>query len=216
MLNNGLKEIRFRYVLFDLGGVLLNIDYNRTIRAFRDLGFENFNVAYSQSRQDGVFDDFETGRIGREGFIGKIKDMANAELSEDQIVSAWNAMLLDFPQHRLVMLQELNAKYPLFLLSNTNEIHFRAFNENFRSTYKMEFDSLFNKAYYSHRIGMRKPNREIFELVCDEQAIEPDNLLFIDDSIQHVEGARKMGIQGLLLTEEKDIKDLLIESGVLT
>src|SRR5690606_39186654 len=111
------------------GGVLLNIDYNLTEKAFREAGIENFATIYSQLQQTPVFDDFETGRIDEQTFIQAMQQAAGHLVTQEQIVSAWNAMLLDFPLRRLQLLQQLRHHHDLFLLSNTNSIHETAFNE---------------------------------------------------------------------------------------
>ena len=114
-------------IIFDLGGVLLNIDYALTIKAFESHGVSNFEEVYSQAKQTDLFDKFETGKITENEFIEGIKSLIRKDIQKNQILEAWNAMLLDFPKERLSLLQEASKHYRIFLLSNTNETHITAF-----------------------------------------------------------------------------------------
>ena len=118
-----------RHIIFDLGGVLLNIDYQKTEQAFIQLGITNFAAMYSQLKQSTLFDDFETGAISTKHFIGALQHASGIDTSDKDIIHAWNSMLLDFPLRRLQVLQQLRAHYDLLLLSNTNEIHEASFNK---------------------------------------------------------------------------------------
>lgn len=199
-----------RYIIFDLGGVLLNIDYSKTEQAFESLGITDFKQRFSQLSQDHFFDDWETGRLPREAFFEGMRQAAGRALSDAQITEAWNAMLLNFPLRRLQILQQLRLRYDLFLLSNTNELHEEAFHEILRQA--CGWDSLghfFEKIYFSHRVGLRKPSHEIFELVLQQNGLQPEHTLFIDDSPQHIQSAAGLGIQTIFLQPgmsiEKDI-----------
>ena len=204
-------------ILFDLGGVLLNIDYTITERAFREMGLFKFNDIYSQSRQDGLFDDFEKGLIGRNEFVSQIQDYFRDEIpSESAIEQAWNAMLIDFPDTRLEMLKMLKADHDLFLVSNTNEIHYEAFKEIFNEAYPEDFSSFFNRDYYSHQLGMRKPDAEIFEHIIDENSLDPTKTLFIDDSKQHIKAAKKLKFNTLQLKKGQEVVVVLHELSILT
>lgn len=199
-----------RHIIFDLGGVLLNIDYQLTEKAFVDLGITNFAEMYSQLQQTSLFDDFEVGRISAAEFIKSLKDASGVNVSDREITDAWNAMLLDFPLRRLQILQQLRTYYDLILLSNTNEIHEAAFNEILASQNGIpNIGAFFDRVYLSHRIGMRKPDVAVFERIIAENQLQKEHTLFIDDSPQHVEGARAAGIQAIWLekgmTIEQDI-----------
>lgn len=203
-----------RHIIFDLGGVLLNIDYAATEKAFEALGVNDFRERYSQLSQNTFFDDWETGKLGREEFIlGMRTASGNDTLTDEQILNAWNAMLLDFPLRRLQLLQQLRNHYDLFLLSNTNEIHEAAFNALLMKT--CGFNSIahfFDKVYLSHRVGARKPGKEIFQQILDENGLQPEHTLFIDDSPQHIETANSLGIQTIYLEKGMTIEDNIFRS----
>lgn len=196
-----------RHIIFDLGGVLLNIDYQLTEKAFQNLGVESFPEIYSQLRQTSLFDDFETGRIGKDAFFDQLRSIGNINCTDEQMTGAWNAMLLDFPKRRLQLLQQLRGGYDLLLLSNTNEVHEQAFNKILYQDHSINNIALFfDKVYYSHKVGMRKPDAEVFERVLGDNGLSAEHTLFIDDSPQHVEGARKVGIQSIWLEKGMTIE----------
>jgi glucose-1-phosphatase len=197
-----------KHIIFDLGGVLLNIDYKRTEQAFVEAGIADFPQLYSQLQQTELFDRFETGRISSEEFIMALRAIAPPTVTAEQIVAAWNAMILDYPLRRLQLLQQLRLYYDLVLLSNTNELHEHAFNTLLSRTHGMPTIAVFfDKVYLSHRVGMRKPDVALFRRVLDECGFKPEETLFIDDSPQHIEGARQAGIRTILLEKGMTIED---------
>lgn len=196
-----------RHIIFDLGGVLLNIDYLRTEQAFVKLGIENFHELYSQARQSDLFDRFETGQVKEAGFVAALQQLAGIPISAEQVKDSWNAMLLDFPLKRLQLLQQLRLYYDLVLLSNTNEIHEAAFSKMLQEERGMGLGAFFDKVYLSHRIGMRKPSKEVFRYILEENGFTAEHTLFIDDSIQHIEGAKEAGIQTIYLEKGMTIED---------
>jgi glucose-1-phosphatase len=196
-------------IIFDLGGVILNIDYNLTKQAFEKLGLKEFEKFYSQATQKKIFDDFETGRISAEAFRMELRRITSLVISDECIDDAWNAMLLDLPLDRVELLQHLKTKYRLFLLSNTNEIHIQTFSKYLETGFGFKnMSHLFEKEYLSYKVGLRKPDEKIFELVILENKLRREETLFIDDSIQHVEGAGKAGLNALLLEKGKTIMEL--------
>lgn len=196
-------------IIFDLGGVVLNLDYQATIDAFKKLGKQNFDELYTQANQDKIFDQYETGQISSPQFRDYFRKFLSESISDDQIDAAWNKLLLNLPKERIELLYELKEKYPIFLFSNTNDIHLKCFRQIIKHSFGDEdlLEKVFNKTYYSHLLGMRKPNIEAFQYILDEQSLTAERTLFIDDSIQHIEGARKLGIQTIHLTD-REITDL--------
>jgi len=198
-----------KHIIFDLGGVLLNIDYNLTEQAFIKLGITRFKEIYSQLTQSSLFDDLETGKISTEKFVSTLQQYSEINLTQEEIITAWNAMLIEMPIRRLQLLQQLRLHYDLILLSNTNEIHEAAFTKIIKETHGQLLPAFFDKIYYSHRVGLRKPSTEIFERVLEENRFIAEHTLFIDDSPQHIEAAKTVGIKTILLEKgmsiEKDI-----------
>jgi putative hydrolase of the HAD superfamily len=196
-------------VILDLGGVLLNIDYEKTRKAFAGLGIEDFNAHYNQFKGSTLFDDLETGKIKEVDFYRAFREQTGLKTKDEQIREAWNAMLLDFPSARVQFLKDLRKKYRLFLLSNTNAIHHDEFQRHFRETSKLNsIDDLFDKAYYSHLIGSRKPETEPFEHILKEQNLKAGETLFIDDTQSNLKGATALGIQTIHLQPPTKVEDL--------
>ena len=188
-----------RNLILDLGGVILNIDYHRTIDAFEALGIPFVDKLYSQAMQSTLFDDLETGMITEADFFNGMRKLAGKSVSDEEIRTAWNALLLDLPAQNIEALKKLKSKYRLFLLSNTNLIHAKAYTESIIKVYgSFVFDDIFEKMYLSHIIHLRKPNPEIFEYVLKDSNLNREETVFVDDSIQHVESARSIGIKSVL------------------
>jgi HAD superfamily hydrolase (TIGR01509 family) len=199
-----------RNIIFDLGGVLLNIDYQATASAFHQLGVSDFNQWFSQYHANELFSGLETGIQEEEAFVKQIQYLLPKPASETAILNAWNAMLLDFRPASIAFLPQLAKTYRLFLLSNTNEIHLRAFQEKYTAFFEgRKLDDLFEAAYYSHRIGFRKPNPESYQYVLNQHHLKPQETLFIDDSLPNIEAAQKIGIQTIHLLPGLQIEDLI-------
>ena len=197
-------------IIFDLGGVLLNIDYKLTIDAFEKLGVKNTASFYGKKVQNPIFDKIEMGEISPKAFLELLqKQTHNASLKE--VENAWNAMLLDLPQKRLECIKKLKNTYKIFLLSNTNKIHMNAFKRNIGNTKWSEFISLFDKMYLSHDIGYRKPNKEAFQIILKENDLQKIEVVFIDDSLQHIKAAENLGIKCHYLQETEDITEIFLD-----
>ena len=201
---------KIKNIIFDLGGVILDINYQATIDAFAQLGISNFSKLYSQKSQQKLFDQFETGHVSSKDFVKGIQQMHSVQVSNELIVKAWNAMLKGVKKNKLDYIKSLRNQYHTILLSNTNEIHIAAFEEEMSHKQLLtQFKSCFEKIYYSSRMGLRKPHTICFEKVLKEQQINPKETLFIDDSIQHIEGAKGCGIKAVLFPQNGIIQDWL-------
>ena len=200
---------QIKNIIFDLGGVLLNVDYHKTADAFKRLGVHQFDNLYSQANANHLFEDLETGNIKESDFYTTISQYCVPDTSQDQLLSAWNEILLDFRKSSLEYLKKLGEKYKLYLFSNTNSIHLTAFNKILQEqTGEASLDDYFTKSYYSHVIGKRKPYPETFTWLLEDAGIKADETLFIDDSIKNIEGAKQAGIKTHLLLPEEKIEDL--------
>ena len=196
-------------IIFDFGGVLIDIDYHRCVQSFQKLGFTDFHRWYSQLKQNHLFDDLETGRITSQEFRERIRHVSQLTLSDKTIDEAWNSILIGLPPENIELIKRLRSKYRLFLLSNTNSIHERAFTAMIEMEYgKNILPDLFERIYYSHRIGMRKPHPDIFLHVMRENNLLPEETIFIDDSPQHIEGAKKAGLQTIFLEKGKKVTEI--------
>lgn len=205
-------------VLLDLGGVLIDVDYHRTAAAFNALGFDGFEAIYSKAQQDHLFDGFEVGALTPEVFRSRIQALHGQGITAGQVDACWNAMLGRIPPERIALLQALRARYRLLLLSNTNAIHVPAFERIIAEHNGIaDFRGLFDGAYYSCEIGLRKPDAEAFHHVLGRHGADPARTLFVDDSIQHVVGARAAGLQAEHLElKQEDVLGLVNRLGLLS
>lgn len=203
-------------IVFDLGGVIINLDIPRTISEFNKISIKPFESIYTQLQQSPIFDLFDKGQISESDFFLQLKDHLKEVVTDTQMKEAWNAMLLDFPIHRLQLLSALKSNYRIFLLSNTNETHITQLESDLYKEHGYKnLEPFFEKVYYSCRIGMRKPDSEIFEFVLNQNNLNAHETIFIDDSPQHIAGAIKTGIHSYLLQRDKDVSDLITELSLL-
>jgi len=201
---------KIKNIIFDLGGVIINLDMQATIKAFVDLGINDFENIYSQLSQTSLFDQFDKGLITENYFFNSLKNQFDLKKPLHELERSWNAMLLDFPKHRLDSLMTYKKSHRTFLLSNTNETHIREFYKTLQDNHGMrDLDQFFDKTYFSCRVNMRKPDKEIFELVLKQNHLDPSETLFIDDTIHHVEGAKRVGLQAVLLKKGEEFDEVL-------
>jgi len=201
--------LQIENIIFDLGGVILNIDNKKTEEAFSKLGAKEFGRYFGHGFAASFFRKYEIGRISDQQFVNELKKMIGTAVPDKMIVDAWNALLLDFPIKRIALLNELRTKYRLFLFSNTNALHLQAL----RLIYSNEFaggdlDNHFEKAYYSHLLGMRKPDKESYEFIIRENKLNAALTLFVDDAKINVEGANSVGLKGFYLEPKMEITDI--------
>jgi glucose-1-phosphatase len=196
-------------IIFDLGNVLLDIDYSKTITAFEELGFKNFKTDFAPQAMGTLFQQIETGKIGEETFYEAIKAKSKTPITNTQIKNAWNALLLNFRTESLSFLEKISLQYKLYLFSNTNSIHLAKFEEIFtRDTGKPSLDAYFTKAYYSNIIGYRKPDAAAYAFVLNDANIIAGETLFIDDLEINIEGAKALDIQTHLLLPDERVQQL--------
>lgn len=186
-------------IIFDLGGVIVNIDYMKTQQHFEDLGLTSFGEVYSQAAQSGLFDLYEKGLMDSDTFRSRLRQLApEFKVSDKDLDAAWNAMILDLPSARLEVLYSLKSKVRTFLLSNTNEIHIDCFHNQLKVEHgKDNLSDYFEKVYYSYEVQLRKPDKEIFQHVINKNSLAVKRTLFIDDTIRHIESARSLGLECL-------------------
>jgi glucose-1-phosphatase len=191
-------------IIFDLGAVILNINYQNTIDKFTKLGVNNAATFYSKKVQTNLFNQIETGMISSNEFLKALqKETKNANIN--QVEKAWNAMLLDLPDERIQLIEKLKNNYSIYLLSNTNAIHIDAIKKQLGKRKWLAFCKLFDKMYLSHELGLRKPDVKIFEYILNEQKLKAEEVFFIDDSPQHIASAKKIGIHCHHLLDDENI-----------
>ncbi len=190
-------------IIFDYGNVIFEIDFKKAQSALHQLGITDVEQFFAHKSHNNLFDDFETATITPDEFRAGIRSAANNEnISNAEIDAAWNSLLIGVPPTIHDVLLKVKEKYRTFLLSNNNEIHYDYIMAYLKKEHEMEnLEHLFEKAYFSQHMFLRKPNVEIFEQVIKENNLVPEETLFIDDSPQHIEGAKKAGLNTLLMDE---------------
>lgn len=183
-----------KLIVFDYGGVIIDLYPEKTRSAFWKLGLKNPDELYSPLGQVGLFDEFDKGLVDPTEFLNELKKYFPPSVKTNQIVDAWNAMLGNISTEKLSYVSQLKDKYQVCLLSNTNEIHLEYIQaKNQSSVLNKSLEDNFHKVYYSCRLGMRKPEKEIFEFVMNMHNVNPQEILFIDDTQMHIEGATTCG-----------------------
>ncbi len=196
-------------IIFDFGDVFINLDKKATPLTLKKLGLIEWS-----SQIDSLNINFEKGLITRSDFIvGLNKLVPNA--SPEEVLIAWNGVLLDFPIYRLEFLEKISKKYQLFLLSNTDSIHINNFKETNGDDFYNRFYNCFKKIYFSYDLGMRKPDVEIYNFVINNNNLNPEKTLFVDDNFDNIEGAKKTGLQVWHLQKGKEDVIELLDKGIL-
>lgn len=195
-------------IILDYGNVVFMIDFKKAQDAFEQLGVENVTSVFAHKQQNELFDLFDKGAITKAQFRDGIRKITeNYSLQDQEIDDAWNALLVGVPKGKHDILRQLKARYRTFLLSNNNEIHYEYCMQHLNEKHNIENnDIFFEKAYYSHLMGMRKPDKEIFEHVLAQHGLIPKETLFVDDSPQHLTTAEKLGIKTVLCSKEQPLE----------
>ncbi len=196
-------------IVFDLGNVLLNLDFDASIQAFRNLGLNSEVVNRQQAYADPVFYELEVGKATPEAFRKQVRRiLKNPEATDQQIDDAWCAMIRDIPAKRVEMLKMLAKNYDVYLFSNTNAIHIRRLHQEFRDIHEIEFPSLFVKDFYSHEIHERKPDLASYQKVIELSGIIPEETLFVDDLEKNISGAEKAGLKTFWLKDGMEVAEV--------
>jgi FMN phosphatase YigB (HAD superfamily) len=207
-----------RNIIFDYGNVIFEINFKHTQTALSKLGISNIEAFFAHKNHNSLFDDFEVAGITAEDFRAGIRIAAkNQHLTDEEINEAWNSLLIGVSANNHDVLLAVKEKYRTFLLSNNNEIHYDWIVDHIKAKYGIEnYDGFFEKAYFSHLMKLRKPNLNIFEQVLKENQLNPAETLFIDDSPQHIEGAKKAGLQTLFMdVHPEQLREFLQQHNLL-
>lgn len=200
---------RFPVIIFDLGGVIINLDFDLTRKGIEQLGQLTYNQVFEHPNKTRLFNQYETGSISTAEFRNQLRSIIHSTCSDAELDRVWNAMLLDIPPQRIELLYHLRQSHRLFLLSNTNQMHQHFFEAYLMAQYgKNVFTEVFEKVYYSHLLGLRKPNTDIFDAVISDAGINPADAVFIDDYLPNVEGAIQAGLNGYYLQPSESILDI--------
>lgn len=188
---------QLEHVVLDFGGVLYNIDHHRTGRAFEALGAEGFSEEFRHGQQAALFDQLERGNISEQEFLKVLQGRCAPGTTEQQVLDAWNAVLIGLRPEALDWLHSLSRHFDLVLFSNTNGIHATHFEQQILNSDQKRFSSYFRQIVYSHRLGQRKPDTAAYDLVAETCGLDPSKTLMIDDTRDNVYGAVSAGWYGV-------------------
>ncbi len=195
-------------IIFDLGGVVLNIDYDGPHKVLTQMGISGFGEKYSKAGQELLFDNLETGKISPDAFRQGFREVTGLNFDDTKIDHIWNAIILDFPPARIALLKDLKKQYRTFLLSNTNSIHFDFYTKQLKEIHQVEWEDIFEDLFFSFNIGLKKPDPAIYRYTLGKTGIKPEHTLFIDDLYSNIEPARQCGIKTIHLKDNRDISDI--------
>ena len=196
-------------LIFDFGGVLIDLDINQCILNFNRLGLENVEQYLNNFAQSGFFMQLEKGQISAVEFRNEIRKLTPNELTDAQIDEAWCSFLLEIPEEKLEMLIELRKKFRVVLLSNTNIIHFPNSEKLLFTNKGRQLSEYFDRCYLSYEMKMAKPDLQIFKNILASENVQPNECLFLDDGLKNTLQAQKLGIQTYLVNEHEDLSFLL-------
>lgn len=194
-------------IVFDLGGVIAELDTQRPIDRFKEIGVADADKLLDPYEQKGVFLEFEQGKIDTETFRQRLSEHAGKELSLDDIYYGWMGFMLDVPQYKLDYILELRKTYNVYILSNTNPVIMRWAKSPVFSMAGRPLTDYCDKIYASFEIGLTKPDPQIFEYMFQDAGIKPEESLFIDDSKRNVEVGASLGMKTYQPTNEEDWRE---------
>ena len=206
---------KIKNIIFDLGGVVLDIDESIVYKELEKLGINISELAHSKGFME-IMSNFDTGVYTAPTFRKKMKELIRQEkMTDAKFDSIWNAMLLDIPRERIEALEQIRRHYKIFLMSNSNEIHYDLYIRDLQLRFGYdEFDKLFNKSYFSFDIHLEKPDPRFFELILDHEHLLPEETLFIDDTAANIKVAKSLGIRTYHISREELVRNLFV-NGVL-
>ena len=196
-------------LIFDLGGVLINLEKSNCIKAFHQLGFKDIENYLDNFQHKGIFIALEKGEVSTEEFITTLRAACPQAHSDRQITEAWCAYLLDIPVAKLQLLVELRKQFRVIMLSNTNGIHFPFISSTQFEAQGYTIQQCFDKCYLSHELKTAKPEGLVFEKLLASEGIEASHCLFLDDGLKNIQKASQYGIQTYHVAEREDLSFLL-------
>jgi FMN phosphatase YigB (HAD superfamily) len=207
---------QFKNLIFDIGDVIVDIDYQTTIAEFQKLSLVDFSQIVSYSKQNHIFDLLETGKITAQQFRDELKRFLKPGTTDEEITRAWNSILINYPAQKIDLLKELKSRYKTFALSNINEIHVSSIDKVAHEKFGADsFGSFFHQAYYSNEVGFRKPDKEIYEFVLQKENLIAGETFFVDDKAENIAAAKELGIHAYQLTDRNKLNELLTDLKII-
>ena len=210
-----MKSQPIKTIIFDFGGVILDIDPQITVKEFQKMGFKDVAKTKSKEFIEDIIRKFERGIYTPEVFRKRRRAFLELDVSDQQLDDAWTALIYDSPAERIEILEQVKKNYQMLLLSNSNEIHYDLYVRDLQLRFGYrEFDELFDKSYFSFDMHLSKPDPEVYEFVVNQHDLNPSETLFIDDNEENIAAAAKLGLRTYLLEKPERIRDIF-DNGIL-
>jgi HAD superfamily hydrolase (TIGR01509 family) len=203
-----IQQSNFTNILFDLGGVILDINIQATLKLFYEMGFPSEMLQFPNSMNTDIYFKYQTGKLDTGQFRDEIRKASGVDMTNQALDDAWNAMIVRFPKERVELLKVLSKRYNLYMLSNTSALHVRVFEKMFLDLAGESMHKIFKKIYYSHEIGWHKPDKEAWEYVIKDSGIKPEETLFLDDDIHNIKASQELGFQAIHIHERTNLMNL--------
>ena len=203
------KKTSITTLIFDFGGVIINLDLPTCIQNLKKLGTNDIENYLSNFGQKDFFLKFEIGEIGTPEFRNEIRKLTNKTITDAEIDNAWCSFLCDIPSERLELLEKLRKKYRLLLLSNSNPLHVEVSAAIALQGTRKTIRDYFDKCYFSYEMGLTKPDPAIFEALLADAGLEATECLFLDDGPKNIEAAKRLGIKTYFVTQGENLDFLL-------
>lgn len=200
----------YQAIVFDFGNVIIDINPELSYEAFSRISYKSVEKVKTLFAENQVFKKFETGLYSDDEFLDSIRQILGFPLNDNEIIDAWNALLLEVPKERIELLYNLKNRYPIYLLSNTNSIHIAKCNQYFKSKFGIQkVADIFDRAFLSYEMGLFKPDPEIYRTVLDEIDLPAHKVLFIDDNLDNINSAKELGLQTIHINLPNNLTDYL-------
>ena len=202
-------------LIFDFGGVIVDINPARVGQSFKELGVKDLEKVNELAFSRGLYLELEQGLITPAQFRDGIREVSGLKLTDEQIDGAWNSMIIDFPKSRFELLKQLKHNYNIYLLSNTNEIHYNYFNKYVsKNLGANKLDDFFSKCFYSHEMKLRKPDPAIYIQMLETGGMQPSESLYIDDLPENIQAAKELGFNGITHNPAQEINQYFINGHI--
>ncbi|MEN8155822.1 MAG: HAD family phosphatase [Bacteroidota bacterium] len=202
------EQKQIRNILFDLGGVILDIDIQATLKCYYELGFPRELLNYPQNIDTDIFYNYQVGKTGTREFRDDLRRFSGVDASDRELDDAWNAMIIRIPEERTRLIGRLQEHYNLYMLSNTSPLHVTVFEKMYQDTAGIPMHEVFKKIYYSHEIRRHKPDHGAWKYVIDDAGIVPEETLFLDDTMHNIKASQELGFQAIHIHERTSLTEL--------
>jgi FMN phosphatase YigB (HAD superfamily) len=201
-------ELNTRNILFDLGGVILDINVQATLKMYYEFGFPPVLLQYPYHMRTDLFFRYETGKISTAAFRDELRNIAGVNVPDEKLDEAWNAMIVGIPVERTRLIQQLGTRFDLYMLSNTSPLHAPVYERMYLETSGRPMRGDFRKIYYSFETGYHKPDPEAWKHVIADAGIIPGETLFVDDNIHNIKASQELGFQAIHIHERTSLTNL--------